>query len=166
MHKDARSTSRPVEDSGDYNHYLRVRRITLDEILLRRLRRESTVEFHEGTTPGELIWEEEQVVGVRWQESGRHLEGFSQQFEPAMRRYLKITSGRDRFGPDHHQSESFEGEKQAGSSSPSRIPYLRSSIKQSFVRIFKLVRSPLFGKPIASASGEYAIAVGSLLCQS
>jgi len=67
-------SSGPVEDSGDYNHYLCVRRITLDDILIKRVRRESAVELREGTTLGELIWEGERVAGISWQESGRPLE--------------------------------------------------------------------------------------------
>lgn len=71
---DGQVSSQPVEDSGDYNYYLCVRRITLDDILLKRVQREATVEFHQGATLDELIWEEERVVGVRWHETDRHLE--------------------------------------------------------------------------------------------
>jgi len=71
---DGRVSSGPVEDSGDYNHYLCVRRITLDDILIKRVQCESTVEFHEGATLDELIWEGASVVGVRWQEDGHRLE--------------------------------------------------------------------------------------------
>ena len=71
---DGRVSSAPVDDSGDYNHYLCVRRITLDDILVRRVQRESTVELHEGATLDELIWEGGRVAGVRWQEAGRRLE--------------------------------------------------------------------------------------------
>jgi flavin-dependent dehydrogenase len=71
---DGRVSSGPVEDSGNYNHYLCVRRITLDDILIKRVQRESTVELHEGAALGELIWDEEQVVGVCWQESGHRFE--------------------------------------------------------------------------------------------
>lgn len=71
---DGQVSSQPVKDSGDYNYYLCVRRITLDDILIKRLQREATVEFHQGATLDELIWEEERVAGVRWHETDRHLE--------------------------------------------------------------------------------------------
>ena len=44
---DGQVSNQPVKDSGDYNYYLCVRRITLDDILIKRLQREATVEFHQ-----------------------------------------------------------------------------------------------------------------------
>jgi len=64
----------PVEDNDGYHHCLCVRRITLDEILIKRVKLESTVELHGGATFDELIWDGEQVVGVRWQEAGHRFE--------------------------------------------------------------------------------------------
>ena len=71
---DGQVSNQPVEDSGNYNYYLCVRRITLDDILLKRVQREATVELHQGATLDELVWEGERVVGVRWREANLHLE--------------------------------------------------------------------------------------------
>jgi 2-polyprenyl-6-methoxyphenol hydroxylase-like FAD-dependent oxidoreductase len=71
---DGQVSNQSVEDSGDYNYYLCVRRITLDDILLKRVQREATIELHQGATLDELIWEGERVVGVRWREANVHLE--------------------------------------------------------------------------------------------
>lgn len=71
---DGHVSSGPVEDSGNYKHYLCVRRITLDDILTKRMRREPTVELREGATLDHLIWEGERVAGIRWRQDGRHLE--------------------------------------------------------------------------------------------
>lgn len=74
---DGQVSSEPVHDSGDYQYYLCVRRITLDNILIQRVRREPTVELHQSAAMDELIWENGRVVGVRWQESNRLLESRS-----------------------------------------------------------------------------------------
>src|SRR3990172_4569382 len=63
-----------IEDSGDFRYYLCVRRITLDEILTKRVHREPTVTFHEGALLDELIWDGERVVGIRWRETGHYFE--------------------------------------------------------------------------------------------
>lgn len=71
---DGQVSSQPVQDSGDYQYYLCVRRITLDAILIKRVQDEPTVELHQGATLDELIWEAGRVVGVRWQEANHPLE--------------------------------------------------------------------------------------------
>lgn len=71
---DGQISNQPIEDSDNYNYCLCVRRITLDDILIKRLQREATVELHQGATLDELIWEEERVVGVRWHEKDHHFE--------------------------------------------------------------------------------------------
>ena len=71
---DGRVSIQPVEESDAYNYHLCVRRITLDDILIKRVQSEQTVELHLGAVLEELIWDEEQVVGVRWQEADRHFE--------------------------------------------------------------------------------------------
>ena len=54
----------PPQDPGDVGFCLSVRRETLDEILVRRARRESTVDVLEGTVLGALLVAEGRVVGV------------------------------------------------------------------------------------------------------
>jgi 2-polyprenyl-6-methoxyphenol hydroxylase-like FAD-dependent oxidoreductase len=58
----------PVDRPADYPFYLCVRRITLDDILVRRARRAPNVELREGTRVSGLLREGDQVVGVRWKE--------------------------------------------------------------------------------------------------
>jgi 2-polyprenyl-6-methoxyphenol hydroxylase-like FAD-dependent oxidoreductase len=72
---DGQVSLRPVEDSDDYNFHLCVRRITLDDILIKCVQRESTVELHQGAILDEFMWDGERVIGVRWQEGDRHFEG-------------------------------------------------------------------------------------------
>ncbi|HWP82408.1 MAG TPA: NAD(P)/FAD-dependent oxidoreductase [Bacteroidota bacterium] len=61
----------PVESPEGPSHYLCVRRITLDEILVRRMRKESNVSFREGVLVEDLLHEDGRVIGVRWSEDGR-----------------------------------------------------------------------------------------------
>src|SRR5574341_902275 len=55
----------PVQGEGDLNYYLCVRRITLDDILIGRVRREKAVELREGVTVRSLLRDGAQVTGVR-----------------------------------------------------------------------------------------------------
>lgn len=66
-----------VDDSGNYNYYLCVRRITLDDFLTKRVQREPTVEFRQSATLDELIWDGGRIVGVRWREASRYFEAFA-----------------------------------------------------------------------------------------
>ena len=54
----------PPQDPGDVGFCLSVRRETLDEILVRRARRESTVDVLEGTVLRALLVAEDRVIGV------------------------------------------------------------------------------------------------------
>ncbi len=54
----------PPQDPGDVGLCLSVRRETLDEILVRRARRESTVDVLEGTALGGLLVADGRVTGV------------------------------------------------------------------------------------------------------
>lgn len=87
---DGQVSLQPVEDSGDYNYHLCVRRITLDDILIQRVQRESTVELHQGAVLDELIWDKERVIGVRWQEGDRHFEATARVVAGADGFYSKV----------------------------------------------------------------------------
>lgn len=54
-----------IPTQRDYPPLLSVRRIVLDEVLLRQVRVEPGITFHEGTTITEIIREDGTVVGVR-----------------------------------------------------------------------------------------------------
>lgn len=71
---DGHISLQPVEDSDEYRFHLCVRRITLDDILIKLVQRESTVELHQGAVLDELIWDGERVIGVRWHEADHHFE--------------------------------------------------------------------------------------------
>jgi 2-polyprenyl-6-methoxyphenol hydroxylase-like FAD-dependent oxidoreductase len=64
----------PVDRPADYPFYLCVRRITLDDILVRRARRTPSVELHEGAQVTGLLREVDRVVGVRWKDSNGFAE--------------------------------------------------------------------------------------------
>lgn len=55
----------PVQGEGGLSYYLCVRRITLDDILVRRARRERTVEVREGVTVRGLLRDGPRVIGVQ-----------------------------------------------------------------------------------------------------
>ncbi len=57
-----------VDGPEDYPFYMCVRRITLDDILVRRARATSNVELREAAKATELLQEDGQVVGVAWVE--------------------------------------------------------------------------------------------------
>jgi 2-polyprenyl-6-methoxyphenol hydroxylase-like FAD-dependent oxidoreductase len=60
----------PVDSPDDYPFYLCVRRITLDDLLVNRVRKAPQVELHEGAVVESLIWEAGRCTGVRWREAG------------------------------------------------------------------------------------------------
>lgn len=57
--------SEPVKGTEGLDYYLCVRRITLDEILVRRAQREPTVEFRHGVSVRGLLREGDRIIGVR-----------------------------------------------------------------------------------------------------
>ncbi len=75
---DSHVFSEPVEGDDGLNYYLCVRRITLDEILARRVRREPSVTLREGARMDELLWKDGRVVGARWREEGQNFEATAQ----------------------------------------------------------------------------------------
>ena len=64
----------PVDRPADYPFYMCVRRITLDDMLLRRATRTPTVELREGAQVTGLQREGDRVVGVRWKDSNGYAE--------------------------------------------------------------------------------------------
>lgn len=94
----------PVESPEGPSHYLCVRRITLDDILVKRMRKERTVSFREGMRIDDLLIENNHVVGVRWSENGASMNAISRvvigadgiqsvvakRVEPAVERYEPV----------------------------------------------------------------------------
>ncbi len=64
----------PVTEPEDFPFYLCVRRITLDEILVQRLKRAPGVELREGARAEDLLWENGIVTGVKWSQRGDRFE--------------------------------------------------------------------------------------------
>jgi flavin-dependent dehydrogenase len=66
--------SEPVNTSEDHlRFFLCERRITLDWILFQRVMREPKIEVRQGAHVRDLIWRDDRVTGVRWQETNvRH----------------------------------------------------------------------------------------------
>ncbi len=64
----------PVTEPEDFPFYLCVRRITLDDVLVRRARSVPGVDLHEGAKVDGLLREGEQIVGVKWIENGSRYE--------------------------------------------------------------------------------------------
>lgn len=64
----------PVDRPEDYPYYLCVRRITLDEILVRRAQKTAGVELREKAVVNDLLWEDGRCVGVKWRESNQRYE--------------------------------------------------------------------------------------------
>ena len=60
----------PVDRPEDYPFYMCVRRITLDDILVRRARATPQVELREAAKVMQLLMENGRVVGVAWSEPG------------------------------------------------------------------------------------------------
>ena len=57
-----------VDRPDDYPFYLCVRRITLDDVLIRRVRGISEVELREAAKVERLLWEDGRATGVAWRE--------------------------------------------------------------------------------------------------
>jgi 2-polyprenyl-6-methoxyphenol hydroxylase-like FAD-dependent oxidoreductase len=64
----------PVDRPDDYPFYLCIRRITLDDILVRRTKKTPNVELREGALVNGLLYEDGRVSGVRWKEAGQKRE--------------------------------------------------------------------------------------------
>ncbi|MEE9512883.1 MAG: FAD-dependent monooxygenase, partial [Anaerolineales bacterium] len=64
----------PVDRPEDYPFYMCVRRITLDDILVRRAKETSNVELLEGAVANALLSEEGRISGVAWKASGEVLQ--------------------------------------------------------------------------------------------
>ncbi len=63
----------PVDRPDDYPFFMNIRRITLDEILVNRLKATPNVTMIEGARVRDMIWEDERIVGVEWKDDeGRH----------------------------------------------------------------------------------------------
>jgi 2-polyprenyl-6-methoxyphenol hydroxylase-like FAD-dependent oxidoreductase len=60
----------PVDRPEDFPFYMCVRRITLDDILIRRVRRTPNVELREGAAAHALLSEQGRISGVAWKTSG------------------------------------------------------------------------------------------------
>ncbi|MGH2568712.1 MAG: NAD(P)/FAD-dependent oxidoreductase [Bacteroidota bacterium] len=67
----------PVESPEGPSHYLCVRRVTLDDLLVQRMRREQTVSIREGVRVDDLLFEDGSVIGVQWLEDGKRLSATS-----------------------------------------------------------------------------------------
>jgi len=61
----------PVDRPEDYPFYMCVRRITLDGILVRRMKQTPNVELKEGARVTDLIYENDMVIGVKWKDSNQ-----------------------------------------------------------------------------------------------
>lgn len=57
----------PVEQPEDYPFYMCVRRILLDDIITRRVKQISNIEFKEGVKVKGLLWDEDRLCGVKWE---------------------------------------------------------------------------------------------------
>jgi len=59
----------PIKEPEEpLRYFLCERRITLDWILFQRVKREPSIEIHQGAQVKELIWQDDRVSGVRWTE--------------------------------------------------------------------------------------------------
>jgi flavin-dependent dehydrogenase len=63
----------PVNTPDGPSYYLCIRRITLDEILIRRVRGEHSVTVREGARVDDLIYTDGRVAGVLWSDEGKRL---------------------------------------------------------------------------------------------
>jgi 2-polyprenyl-6-methoxyphenol hydroxylase-like FAD-dependent oxidoreductase len=57
----------PVDRPDDFPFYMCVRRIVLDDILIRRTKQISNIELREGIKVTGLIWNDDVVTGVKWE---------------------------------------------------------------------------------------------------
>jgi 2-polyprenyl-6-methoxyphenol hydroxylase-like FAD-dependent oxidoreductase len=64
----------PVESPDGPSHYLCLRRITLDDILVLRMKKEETISFRQSARVDDLLRENDQVSGVQWSENGKRLK--------------------------------------------------------------------------------------------
>jgi 2-polyprenyl-6-methoxyphenol hydroxylase-like FAD-dependent oxidoreductase len=64
----------PVDRPDDYPFYMCVRRIILDEILVRRVRQISNIELREGVRVRGLLWNNDYVKGIMWEDSNQRGE--------------------------------------------------------------------------------------------
>lgn len=64
----------PVDQPDDYPFYICVRRILLDDILVRRIRNIPAVTLCEGARAEALLREDGRITGVRWRESDQSRE--------------------------------------------------------------------------------------------
>jgi 2-polyprenyl-6-methoxyphenol hydroxylase-like FAD-dependent oxidoreductase len=71
---DGTAFAEPVDRPDDYPFYLCVRRITLDDILVRRLKKTPNVELREGVKVTDLLRENDTVTGVKWKSSNQEGE--------------------------------------------------------------------------------------------
>jgi 2-polyprenyl-6-methoxyphenol hydroxylase-like FAD-dependent oxidoreductase len=60
----------PVEKPEDYPFYMCVRRIVLDDILIRRVKQFPNIELKEGARVKEIIWDNDAIKGIKWESSG------------------------------------------------------------------------------------------------
>ena len=61
----------PVDRPEDYPFYMCVRRITLDDILVRRMKQTPNVELREGVKVTDLLRENDTITGVKWKDSSQ-----------------------------------------------------------------------------------------------
>lgn len=64
----------PVDRPEDYPFYMCVRRIILDDILVRRVKKIPNVELKEETRVKDLCWDNDCVIGIRWTDSNKEGE--------------------------------------------------------------------------------------------
>jgi flavin-dependent dehydrogenase len=57
-----------LDEPEDYPYYMCVRRLTLDDILVRRAQSTAGVELRQGAVATGLLWEDDRCIGVRWKE--------------------------------------------------------------------------------------------------
>jgi len=70
---DGHAWSEPIVDKNGINYFMCVRRITLDDILTNRVRKESNVNFLEGARFMDVLREDGSIVGAKWSDdSGDH----------------------------------------------------------------------------------------------
>lgn len=67
----------PVDRPDDYPFYMCVRRITLDHILVRRVKTFENITLMEGAKAEELIRKDGRVTGVRWSDGNEKHEAFA-----------------------------------------------------------------------------------------
>jgi flavin-dependent dehydrogenase len=61
----------PVDRPDDYPFYMCVRRIVLDDILIRRIKQIPNAELQEGVKVTGLIWNNNSVSGVKWEKADK-----------------------------------------------------------------------------------------------